>query len=152
MNLNKVIIIGRIVRDPQVKVMTNGNSVVNVDIATSRVWYDKDKQKQEEAEYHKTVAYGKTADVMGQYLTKGQLLAIEGRLKTRSWEKDGIKRYSTEVIIEKMQMGPKAQAKPGAEKIETVQVEPENIKKEPAEDLPPLEEEPGEMKADTIPF
>lgn len=157
MNLNKVIIIGRIVRDPLVKALPNGSSVVNVDVATTRTWYNKDsKEKQEETEFHKTVAYGKTADIMGQYLTKGQLIEIEGRLKTRSWVgKDEAKRYSTEVIVEKMQMGPKSQAKAGTEKPEAIQVEPGYVKEKPAEDLPVLEEEEGMEEAktqDDIPF
>ena len=153
MNINHITIVGRVVRDPQLKAMTNGNSVVNMDIATSRVWYNKDKEKQEETEFHKVVAYGKTADIMGQYCTKGQLVAIEGRLKTRNWEgKDGIKRYQTETIVEKLQLGPKSQAK--AESIETVNVEPGYIKKEPVEDLPVLEEEGVEetKTQDDIPF
>jgi len=156
MNINHITIVGRIVRDPILKVLSSGTSVANVDIATSRVWYDKDKQKQEETEFHKTVAYGKTADIMGQYCTKGQLVAIEGRLKTRNWEgKDGIKRYQTDIIVEKLQLGPKAQAKTGAEpemipvKIEKKGVKAGYMKKDEA---PVLEEESGEVNIDDIPF
>ena len=163
MNINHITIVGRVVRDPQLKAMTNGNSVVNMDIATSRVWYDKDKQKQEETEFHKIVAYGRTADIIGQYCTKGQLVAVEGRLKTRNWEgKDGIKRYQTETIVEKLQLGPKSQAK--AEPIETVNVESGYMDSEKSkksgmyqkEDkgLPVLEEEGEEdtKVSDDIPF
>ena len=137
--------------------MLSGNSVVNVDIATSRTWYDQNKEKREKTEFHKVVAYGKTAEIMNQYLTKGQLVGIEGRLETRTWEgkKDGIKRYSTEIIVERMQMGPKAQAK--VENVEEVQVEePKKSKVEPGymdeEELPPLEEEQAETKSEEIPF
>ena len=151
MNINHITIVGRLVRDPELKTIpTSGNSVINVDIATSRTWYDQEKQKKEKTEFHKVVAYGKTAEIMNQYLTKGQLVGIEGRLETRTWEgkKDGIKRYSTEIIVERMQMGPKAQAKPEAEKIETINVEVEEPKKSKVEpgymdegELPPLEDE-----------
>ena len=155
MNINHITIVGRLVRDPELKTMPSGNSVVNVDIATSRTWTNQDKQKQEETEFHKVVAYGKTAEIMSKYLVKGQLVGVLGRLKTRNWEgKDGIKRYSTEVIVESMQMGPKAQAKPEAEKIETIDVEVEEPKKSKVEpgymdegELPPLED--GEVKETT---
>ena len=147
MNINHITIVGRLVRDPELKTIpTSGNSVVNVDIATSRTWYDQEKQKKEKTEFHKVVAYGKTAEIMNQYLTKGQLVGIEGRLETRTWEgkKDGIKRYSTEIIVERMQMGPKAQAN----NAETINVEVEGSKKSKVEpgymdegELPPLEDE-----------
>ena len=109
MNLNQVTIIGRMVRDPEAKKLPNGNAVSNVSIATSRV-YKKDDQKVEETEFHNCVAFGRTAEVMNQYLTKGQLVSIVGRLKTRSWddEASGKKMYRTEIIIDQMQMGPKA--------------------------------------------
>lgn len=111
MYLNQVILIGRIVRNPEVKKMPNGTSVASVSIATSRTYVDKTTNKKvEDAEFHNAVAFGKTAEIMGQYLTKGQLVNIVGRLKTRSWENkdDGKKMYRTEIIVETMQMGPRA--------------------------------------------
>jgi len=156
MNINHITIVGRVVRDPELKTMTNGNSVVNMSIATSRVWYNKEtKEKQEKAEFHNTVAYGKTADIMGQYCTKGQLVAIEGRLETRSWVgKDEIRKYKTEIIVEKLQLGPKPQAKTETTEPEEIQVDPGYVKKEPVEDLPVLEEEGVEetKTQDDIPF
>lgn len=110
MNINQVTIVGRLTRDPEKKALPNGTSVVNASVATSRTWKDKNGQKQEDAEFHNVVAFGKTADIMAQYLQKGQLVGIMGRLQTRSWEdKDsGKKMYRTEIMVEQMQMGPKA--------------------------------------------
>ena len=152
MNLNKVYIIGRIVRDAELKSTPSGSSVVNLDVASNRVWNDKEKGKQEETEFHKVVAFGKLAEIIGKYCLKGGLLMVEGRLKTSQWEKDGVKKYKTSIIAESIQLGPKPQAK--TEQIETVNVEPGYIKKEPAEDLPVLEEEEGmeETSGDIIPF
>lgn len=107
MNLNKVIIIGRLVRDPELKAIPSGSKVTSVSIATSRTWKDKSGSKQEETEFHNCVAWGKTAEIIAQYMKKGHIIMIEGRLQTRSWEKDGVKRYTTEIMIETMQMGPK---------------------------------------------
>jgi len=108
MNLNQVTIIGRMVRDPEKKALPSGVSVVNVSVATSRTWKDKDGKKQEDAEFHNCVAFAKIADVMAQYLKKGQLVCITGRLQTRTWETEGKKNYRTEIVVEQMQMGPKA--------------------------------------------
>lgn len=115
MNLNKVLILGNVTRDPELRAMPNGGNVASLGIATNRTWKDKAGQKQQEAEFHNVVAFGKLADIIGQYAKKGALLLIEGRLKTQSWEKDGIKRYKTEIIAENMQLGPRpsgAQASP----------------------------------------
>lgn len=110
MNINQVTIVGRLTRDPEKKALPNGTSVVNASVATSRTWKDKSDQKQEEVEYHNIVAFAKTADIMAQYLKKGQLVGIIGRLQTRTWDdKDsGKKMYRTEIVVDQMQMGPKA--------------------------------------------
>ncbi|MEX0932354.1 MAG: single-stranded DNA-binding protein [Parcubacteria group bacterium] len=108
MNLNKVIICGRLTKDPELKKTQGGTTIVNMTVATSRTW-TKDGDKQEQAEFHRVVLWGKLGDIAGEYLMKGQLVLIEGRLQTRSWEaKDGSKRYSTEIVGEHMQMGVKA--------------------------------------------
>lgn len=110
MNINQVTIVGRLTRDPEKKALPNGTSVVNASVATSRTWKDKNDQKQEEVEYHNVVAFAKTADIMAQYLKKGQLVGIIGRLQTRTWDdkESGKKMYRTEIIVDQMQMGPKA--------------------------------------------
>jgi single-strand DNA-binding protein len=109
MNLNKVIIIGRMTADPDLKNTSSGNSVTNFSVATNRYWTDKQGQKQDQTEFHNVVVWGRQAEIVNQFLTKGALVMIEGRLQTRSWEgKDGGKRYTTEIIAENIQFGPKS--------------------------------------------
>lgn len=107
MYLNKVIIIGNLTKDPELKALPNGGQVVNVGIATNRTWKDKSGAKQEAVEFHNVVFFGRTAEIVAQYLKKGSSVLVEGRLQTRNWEKDGIKRYITEIIAESMQLGPR---------------------------------------------
>lgn len=107
MNLNSVTIVGRMTRDPEARALPSGSQVANFSVATSRTW-KQEGEKKEETEFHNVVAFGKLAEIINQYLKKGQLVMIQGRLKTSSWEKDGAKKYKTEIIAEQMQMGPKA--------------------------------------------
>ena len=107
MNLNKVILIGNLTKQPELKALPNGVKVVSFGIATNRNWKDKDGKKQEEVEFHNVVAFGKTAETLATYCVKGQNIMLEGRLKTQTWEKDGHKNYRTEVIIETFQFGAK---------------------------------------------
>ena len=108
-NLNKVTLIGNITRDIELKVLPSGQSVASLGLATNRTWKDKDGQKQEQAEFHNIVAFGKQADVINQYCKKGDQLFIEGRLQTRSWEDktSGEKKYKTEIVLESFQFGNK---------------------------------------------
>lgn len=106
MYINKVQIYGNLTRDPEVKALPSGQSVANFAIATNRVYKDRDGAKQEQVEYHNVVAFGRTAEVIGQYLKKGRPAYVEGRLQTRSWDKDGAKQYRTEIIVENFQFGP----------------------------------------------
>lgn len=109
MNLNKAMIVGRITRDPEIKTTTSGHSVVTIGVATNRFYKNAQGEKQEETEFHNVVAWGRLAEIIGEYLKKGQLAFFEGRLQTRSWEgQDGIKRWRTEIIAENMQLGPRA--------------------------------------------
>jgi len=105
--VNKVILIARLTKDPELKHIPSGNAVCNISAATNEVWYDKDKQKQEKAEFHRLVIWGKQAESCNQYLKKGSLAYFEGKIETRSWDdKDGNKRYSTEVKVDKVQFLP----------------------------------------------
>lgn len=105
MDLNKVMVIGNLTRDPEIRNVPSGDSVANLGIATNRVWTDNQGQKQQAVEYHNVVAWRKLADICGQYLKKGDKVYIEGRLQTRNWEgQDGIKRYRTEIIARDMIM------------------------------------------------
>ncbi|ROZ80197.1 single-stranded DNA-binding protein [Pseudomonas neustonica] len=99
--VNKVILIGNVGGDPEVRYMPNGNAVANVTLATSDSWKDKQTgQQQERTEWHRVVFFGRIAEVVGEYARKGSKLYIEGRLQTREWEKDGVKRYTTEVVVD----------------------------------------------------
>lgn len=105
MNLNKAMIIGNIVRDPEMKSTPNGQNVTSFSIATNLVWKDQSGQKQEKVEFHNIVAWRRLAEIAGQYLKKGSKVYVEGRLQTRSWDDpNGVKRYRTEIIAENMIM------------------------------------------------
>ena len=109
MNLNKVMLIGNLTKDPESKSTPSGQTVTTFSIATNRAWTDKNGQKQQKAEFHNIVAWGKLGDICAQYLKRGSLIYAEGRLETRSWDgQDGVKRYKTEIVLENMQMGPRA--------------------------------------------
>tara|TARA_B100001057_G_scaffold114213_1_gene112601 strand:- start:253 stop:714 length:462 start_codon:yes stop_codon:yes gene_type:complete len=103
--VNKVILVGNLGNDPEVRYMPNGNAVANVSLATSETWKDKSTgEQQEKTEWHRVVFFNRLAEIIEQYVKKGTKLYIEGRLQTRSWEQDGVKRYSTEVVASEMQM------------------------------------------------
>lgn len=109
-SINKAIIVGNVGKDPEIRHMPNGEAVANFSIATSDSWKDKSGVKQERTEWHNIVAYRKLAEIIDQYVKSGMPLYIEGKLQTRKWEKDGITRYSTEIIADEMQMlGTRAQ-------------------------------------------
>ena len=104
-NLNKAQIMGHLGQDPETRYMPSGDAVTNISVATSEKWKDKVTGEQKEAtEWHRVVAFGRLAEIMAEYLKKGDAVYIEGNLRTRSWEKDGIKRYSTEIKAVSMQM------------------------------------------------
>jgi len=112
--VNKVILIGRLGSDPELRYTPNGDAVANFRIATNRVWKDQEGNQQEKTEWHRIVAWRKLAERCGEYLKKGSHVYIEGRLETRSWEdKNGNKRYVTEITANRMQML-EAKAKVGA--------------------------------------
>lgn len=104
--LNKVILIGNLGRDPEIRTTQSGQTVANFSVATTRRWRDRDGNRQEETEWHYIVCWGRQAEVAGQYLTRGRLVSVEGRLQTRSWDdqQSGQKRYRTEVICDNFQM------------------------------------------------
>ena len=156
MNLNKVQLIGRLTRDPEIRTTPSGQTVATVSIATNRTWKDKSGQKQEKSEFHNIVMWGRTAEIAGQYLTKGQEAYFEGRMETRSYTgKDGVERRTTEVVVENMQMGSRPQgggnySRPAATVGSAPQAKPEPI----AEEIPTinLDEEQDEVKIEDVPF
>lgn len=105
MNLNKVMLIGNVVRDPEMRTTPSGQNVTSFSVATNFVWKDQRGERQEKAEFHNIVAWQRLAEITNQYLKKGSKVYIEGRLQTRSWDDpNGIKRYRTEIIAENMIM------------------------------------------------
>jgi single-strand DNA-binding protein len=114
MYLNKAFVFGNLTRDPELRAMPNGMNVCNFSIATNRVFTGRDGKKQEQAEFHNIVVFGRQADVVNQYLKKGGSALVEGRIQTRSWEgKDGEKKYRTEIVADRVQFGPRSSGSGG---------------------------------------
>ncbi|MFZ2969954.1 MAG: single-stranded DNA-binding protein, partial [Minisyncoccia bacterium] len=150
------IIIGNVTRDPEVRTTPTGQNVASISVATNRIWNSKTGEKQKKTEFHNIVAWGKLADICGQYLTKGQLVMFEGRMETRTWDgQDGAKRSRTEIIAENMQMGPRVNRQEGAP---TAFDSGKSSASQPskASDQAPKEESGGspeeEIKIEDIPF
>ena len=105
MNLNKAMIIGNVVRDPEMRTTSGGQNVTSFSVATNMVWKDAKGEKQEKPEFHNVVAWRRLAEITGEYLKKGSKVYIEGRLQTRSWDDpSGVKKYRTEIIVDNMIM------------------------------------------------
>ena len=105
MSVNKVILVGRLGKDPETRYMTNGEAMTNVTLATSENWKDKSGEKQEKTEWHNLTFYRRLAEVAGEYLKKGSMMYVEGKIQTRKWQdKEGKDRYTTDIIVNEMQM------------------------------------------------
>ena len=103
--VNKAILIGRLGQDPEVRYTQSGTAVANFTVATNEKWKDKEGNPQEQTEWHRIVAFARLGEICGEYLAKGSLVYIEGRIQTRQWEdKDGNKRYTTEIVAREMKM------------------------------------------------
>ena len=108
MNLNKVLIAGRLTADPELRTTPSGDHVVSFSVATNRYWRTKEGEKKESTEFHNVVVWGRQAEVVNQFSKKGSIIMIEGRLQTRAWEgKDGQTRRTTEIVAENIQLGPR---------------------------------------------
>ncbi len=150
MNLNKVFILGRLTADPQLRTTPTGQQVANFGVATNRVWSDKTGNKQQEVEYHNIVVWGRQAEIVGQFLSKGSLILVEGRIRTRTWQnQQGQNQKTTEIIAERIQLGPRpAQQErefgsPAAGKKPTETAR---------EELPEIDINEEEIKAEDLPF
>jgi single-strand DNA-binding protein len=109
MYLNKAIVYGNLTRDPEVRSLPSGIQVCSFSVATNRVYKDKNGAKQEQADFHNIVVFGRQAETAGQYLKKGSSVLVEGRMQTRSWDdKDGQKKYRTEIVADRVQFGPRS--------------------------------------------
>jgi single-strand DNA-binding protein len=161
MDLNKVIIVGRVTADPQLRTTPGGQSVTGIGVATNRTWTDKAGQKQEETEFHNVVLWGRQAEIAAQFLVKGATVLVEGRLRTRSWtDKNGQARKTTEIMAERMQLGPRPQGSfaPSGGFAAASQPASQNggdaaKQAAPEEDIPTIDlEEEGDIKPEEIPF
>ena len=115
MNVNKAFIMGNLTRDPELRQTPSGQAVCSFGVATNRFYTDGSGQKQKQAEFHNVVAWGKQAEIVNQYLKKGSLIFVEGRLQTRNWQDpQGGKHYRTEIIAERIQLGPRPQGGGGS--------------------------------------
>ena len=152
MNLNKVMLIGNLTKDPELKTLPSGAAVANFGMATNRTWKDKTGQKQTDAPFHNIVVFGRMAEIAKQYAKKGDSMFIDGRIQTRSWDgKDGVKHYITEIIAENLQLGGKGGgghggAPSGAGSNNFSQAAPQK------EQLDTIEYPADEINPDDIPF
>jgi single-strand DNA-binding protein len=135
--VNKAMLIGRLGKDPEVRYTPDGTMVTNFNLATDEQWKDKNGEKVQKTEWHRIVTFGKLAEICGNYLVKGKLIFVEGRIQTRSWEdKDGVKRFTTEIIASNMQMlDSKAQSKADGSSLEASPVSSNNAGT-PTDDVP----------------
>jgi len=149
MNLNKVFLVGNLTRDPELRQTTSGQPVASFGVATSRFYVDSSGQKQKQTEFHNVVTWGRNAEIVNQYLRKGNSVLVEGRLQTRSWQdQQGNKHWRTEVIAERIQLGPRLSMAASSK-------EERNAEQGPPEEVTPiieLPEEKEEIDVKDIPF
>lgn len=145
MYLNKVFLYGNLTRDPEIRALPSGQNVANFSIATNRVYKDKEGQKKEQTEFHNVVAFGRTADLIGQYMKKGRPLYVEGRIQTRTWESEGKKNYRTEIVVDTFQFGAGGGGASAARGDETEQ-------KTPADDGGQIQYPDEDINPEDIPF
>lgn len=153
MNLNKAFIIGNLTRDPEMRTLPSGQPVVTFGVATNRRWTDPQGTRQEHAEFHNIVAFGKLAELCNQYLAKGRVAMIEGRLQTRSWQaQDGAKRSRTEIVADNIQFGPRAPGFAGEAGSAAGGTSSQSEHREPATSYQVEETEPETINPDEMPF
>jgi len=151
MNLNKVFLIGRLTQNPETRTTPSGQLVCSFGLATNRVWTNQEtSQKEEKTEFHNIVLWRRLAEIASQYLTKGSLLLVEGRIQTRSWQDNsGGKRYKTEIVAENIQLAPKSLSPKDQNQNQVTQSQTATTQ----EDIPIIEEDkPEEIDVKDIPF
>ncbi len=150
MYLNKVQLIGNLTKDPELKSLPSGIKVASFALATNRSWKDQNGQKQESVEYHNVVSFGKPAELIAQYMKKGNSIYVEGRIQTRSWDaQDGTKKYRTEIVVENFQFGPKSGYSAGGESTSPTASTPG---KSPSENLDSINYPEDDINPEDIPF
>ena len=157
MNINKVILVGRLTRDPEVRTLPSGKTVTRISLATSSTWKDAAGQKQEKTEFHNIVAFGKLGEIAGQYLVKGQETYFEGRIQTNKYTgKDGVEKRATDIIVENMQMGSKPQGaarQGGSYQPQAQSAAPSQAKEAAMEEIPTINlDDEEEVRIEDVPF
>lgn len=150
MNFNKVILVGNLTRDPELRSLPSGQPVVSFGLATNRNWKGQDGEKKQDTQFHNIVMFGRLAEIANQYLKKGSLTLVEGRIQTRSWDgQDGQKKYRTEIVAESMQLGPRP-----ANQAQNPQTTDEKPQQNSDEQLDTVEygDDEEEINPDEIPF
>jgi len=153
MNLNKAFILGRLTADPRLRSTPSGQQVGSFSVATNRVWFDKKGVRQDETDYHNIVVWGRQAEVASQFLVKGSLVLIEGRIRTRTWQnKEGQNQKITEIICERMQLGPRPSQ--GGESPFSSDKQPvvEGTDNKLKEELPEINIDEEEITPEDLPF
>ncbi len=145
-------VIGNLTRDPEIKALPSGIKVCNFSVATNRTWKDKNGAKQESADYHNIVVFGRQAEIVAQYMKKGSSIMVEGRMQTRSWDADGGKKYRTEVIADRIQFGPRAAGTGGSYAGSTDQDNPQDAPEMKPPELETIEYPEEDINPEDIPF
>lgn len=158
MSVNKVILIGRLGKDPETRYMPNGEAVTNATLATSETWKDKSGAKQEKTEWHNLVFYRRLAEVVGEYVKKGSMIYVEGKLQTRKWQdKEGKDRYTTDIIVNEMTMLGGKSTGSGDQQGDSLQEHSQEARKAPAAARRPAQDQSSAPRNfdnfdDDIPF
>jgi single-strand DNA-binding protein len=147
MYINKAMVFGNLTRDPELRALPSGAQVCSFSIATNRVYKKADGTKAEEVEFHNIVVFGRQAETCAQYLKKGSSAYVEGRIKTRSWDKDGQKQYRTEINADTVQFGPRSASSGAPSAARDISEAPQTAPKEDAIDYPT-----EDINPDDIPF
>jgi len=146
MYINKAFIYGNLTRDPELKALPSGMQVCSFSLATNRVYKDRDGNRQEASDYHNVVVFGRQAETSAQYLKKGAGAFVEGRMQTRSWDKDGQKQYRTEIVADRVQFGPRGGEGGGAPR------DQKNAAPAPQQNDAPLDYPEEDINPEDIPF
>ncbi len=155
MYINKVTLLGNLTKDPELKALPSGIKVATFSLATNRSWKDQSGKKIDAVEYHNIVAFGKPAELISQYMKKGNSLYVEGRLQTRSWDSEQGKKYRTEILVENFQFGPKATLATGTPGETKTWEKTESKQEAPAfadDDIDTIDYPQEDMNAEDIPF
>ncbi|HOX90860.1 MAG TPA: single-stranded DNA-binding protein [Candidatus Paceibacterota bacterium] len=149
MYLNKAFLIGNLTRDPELKALPSGINVCSFSVATNRVWKDKNGEKQEAADFHNIVVFGRQAETVAQYMKKGSQVMVEGRMQTRSWDDQatGTKKYRTEVIADRVQFGTNS-----SNRTEASSAPKANASEDDKEELETIEYPDEQINVEDIPF